>query len=86
MSETKMDQAVNHPNHYTNGTIEVIDYLRDKLTPDQFLGFCMGNVLKYTSRWQFKDGLQDLKKADVYLKWAIEAIEAKQNAESKKET
>lgn len=67
---TKKDM-VNSPSHYT-GNIEVIDYLREKLTPAEFTGFCMGNVLKYSSRWRKKDGLQDLKKAQVYLKWAIE--------------
>jgi len=69
---------VNSPSHYV-GKIECIDYLRDKLTPEEFTGFCMGNVLKYSSRWRKKDGLQDLKKAKVYLEWAIEAAE-KENA------
>ena len=62
---------VNSPSHYI-GKIECIDYLRDKLTKEEFTGFCMGNVLKYSSRWRKKDGLQDLKKAKVYLDWAIE--------------
>lgn len=62
---------VNAPSHYT-GKIECIDYLRDKLTKEEFTGFCMGNVLKYSSRWRKKDGVQDLKKAKVYLDWAIE--------------
>ena len=62
---------VNAPSHYI-GKIECIDYLRDKLTKEEFTGFCMGNVLKYSSRWRKKDGLQDLKKAKVYLDWAIE--------------
>lgn len=67
----KPGDPVNRPNHYV-GKIECIDYLRDKLTPEEFTGFCMGNVLKYSSRWRKKDGLQDLKKAKVYLEWAIE--------------
>lgn len=62
---------VNAPSHYI-GKIECIDYLRDKLTKEEFTGFCMGNVLKYSSRWRKKDGLQDLKKAKVYLDWAIQ--------------
>lgn len=69
-SGTKSD-PVNAPSHYI-GKIECIDYLRDKLTKEEFTGFCMGNVLKYSSRWRKKDGLQDLKKAKVYLEWAIE--------------
>ena len=68
---------VNKPSHYTTGKIEVIDYIKDKLTPEQYVGYCMGNVIKYTSRWQHKGGLQDLEKAEVYLKWAIKA--AKEN-------
>lgn len=70
--------AVNAPQHYV-GKIEVIDYLRDKLTPAEFTGFCIGNVLKYTSRWRKKDGVQDLKKAKVYLEWAIENEDKKQD-------
>lgn len=69
---------VNSPSHYV-GKIECIDYLRDKLTKEEFTGFCMGNVLKYSSRWRKKDGVQDLKKAKVYLEWAIETAE-KENA------
>jgi transcription elongation factor Elf1 len=69
-SEDESD-PVNSPSHYV-GKIECIDYLRDKLTKEEFTGFCMGNVLKYSSRWRKKDGLQDLKKAKVYLEWAIE--------------
>lgn len=72
----KTGDAVNHPNHYA-GKIEVIDYNRDKLTPEEFTGFCMGNVIKYVSRWRKKDGVQDLKKAAVYLQWAIENEEKK---------
>ena len=69
--------SVNHPPHYTSGGIETIDYLRAKLGPLPFLGYCIGNVLKYVSRYQFKNGLEDLKKAQVYLQWAIETMEDK---------
>ena len=65
---------VNHPNHYA-GQIEVIDYIRDKLTTEGFTEYCCGNVLKYISRWRKKDGIQDLKKAQVYLGWMIESAE-----------
>ena len=67
--------AVNHPGHYTFGSIEVIDYIRDKLTPEEFQGYCEGNVLKYVSRWRHKGGVEDLKKAKVYLQWMIESAE-----------
>lgn len=61
------DDAVNNPDHYTRGGIETLDFIRAKLTPEQFIGYCWGNVLKYTARWPFKNGKQDLRKAQFYL-------------------
>lgn len=68
---------VNHPNHYKTGGIETIDYIRAKLGDDGVVNYCMGNVMKYTSRWQDKNGLEDLKKADWYLSYAIDVLESK---------
>lgn len=82
LRETAKDDKVNHPNHYTSGDIETIDYIRDKLTPEEYQGYCVGNVMKYTSRWRKKDGVQDLEKAAVYLQWAIESAKKQQNAEA----
>lgn len=65
---------VNHPKHYA-GEIEVIQYIKDKLTVVGFTEYCCGNVLKYISRWRKKDGVQDLKKAQVYLQWMIDNAE-----------
>lgn len=73
-SEAATDN-VNRPGHYTFGAIEVIDYIRDKMTSEMFQGFCMGNVLKYVSRHKHKNGVEDLKKANVYLGWLIESEE-----------
>ncbi len=65
--------------HYRNGyytNIEVIDYLKDKLTPEQFEGFCLGNMLKYASRANFKGSFEaDIKKAEHYAK-ILEAYRA----------
>jgi len=72
--ETKQDN-INHPPHYTIGGIEVIDYIRAKLTPEEFIGFCRGNVLKYVSRAPHKGGVEDLKKAKNYLDFWIETAE-----------
>lgn len=67
-----MTDNVNHPSHYADKEIEVIDYIRDTLGADEFVGYCIGNVLKYTSRWRKKGGLEDLEKAKVYLEWGIQ--------------
>ena len=37
------------------------------LTPDEVVGFYKGNVIKYLTRFKEKNGLEDLKKARVYL-------------------
>lgn len=63
---------VNHPSHYADKQIEVIDYIRDTLTAEGFVDYCIGNVIKYVSRWRKKGGKEDLEKARVYLDWAIE--------------
>lgn len=68
-----MNDPVNHPAHYADKGIEVIDYIRDTLTPMELTGYCGGNVLKYVSRWRRKNGIEDLQKAAVYLGWMIEA-------------
>lgn len=63
---------VNSPSHYTDGGIETIDFIEAKLGSEGFLGFCLGNALKYISRAGKKDNLeQDLSKAIWYLKRAI---------------
>lgn len=58
---------VNHPTHYTSTKIETIEIIRDKLSSEAFEGFCIGNVLKYVTRYKLKNGLEDLKKARWYL-------------------
>ena len=69
---------VNHPNHYTQGKYEVIDYIEDKLSKEELQGYCVGNVLKYVSRFKHKNGLEDLKKAEWYLNRLITNMEGKE--------
>ena len=49
MIEPKSD-PVNHPAHYKVGGIETIDFIKAKLTPEEYRGYLLGNVLKYASR------------------------------------
>ena len=58
---------VNHPPHYLVGGIEVIDYIKAKLTPEEFRGYLKGNVIKYISRADHKNGMTDWGKADWYV-------------------
>lgn len=67
--------SVNKPAHYNTGRIECIEYIEDKLTKEQYEGFLQGNVIKYVSRYKYKNGVEDLKKADWYLKRLIGVLE-----------
>ena len=54
-TEAKAEQPkpvdnINHPAHYTAGGIETIDFIKAKLTPEEYKGYLKGNVLKYASR------------------------------------
>ena len=66
-----IEDKVNHPSHYM-GKVEVIDYIEDKLSSEQFEGYLAGNVIKYISRYQKKNGVEDLKKGRWYLDKLIE--------------
>ena len=76
-----MSDMINHPQHYTLGKIEVIDFIEDK-----GLNFNLGNVVKYVARAGHKKSsgkamdakaLEDLKKAQWYLNREISSREAK---------
>lgn len=74
VSENGSDR-VNHPSHYCTGGVECIEGIRAALG-DGFVDYCQGNSIKYLWRWRHKGGLEDLKKAQVYLGWMIEAVES----------
>ena len=68
---------VNSPSHYKlDGlNIESIDVIKSILGEEGFKAFCHGNALKYLTRANKKNGIEDFKKAQVYLKWYIEEVE-----------
>ena len=67
------EDTVNHPNHYTYGSIECIDYL-DAIGVGQ--NFCAGNALKYITRYKNKGKpVEDLKKAVFYIEHIIKKLE-----------
>lgn len=72
-----MSDNVNSPKHYQlpGLNIEAIDVIKAVLGDDKFEGYCRGNVIKYILRADAKNGVEDLKKAKVYLDWEIESKE-----------
>ena len=71
------NDAVQHPSHYTQGGIECIEAIKASMTADGFCDYCKGNIIKYIWRWRDKGGVEDLRKASVYLGWLINAAEGK---------
>ena len=67
-----MIDNVNHPSHYTDGKIEVIDFIEQKN-----LNFHRGNAVKYIARAGKKDPekeVEDLRKAVWYLNREIKRL------------
>lgn len=67
-----LEDTVNHPAHYNNGKIEVIDYIEDK-----GFCFCLANAVKYISRAGKKNKdkeIEDLDKAIFYLNRKIKQL------------
>lgn len=73
-----MTKDATNPEHYKQGGLEVVDIWRAKLSPEEFKGLCKGNILKYVMRADYKNHLEDYKKARVYLEWLIEEEEKKE--------
>lgn len=75
-----MGDNVNHPDHYKNiAGVEAIDILNDvvKDLPGKQAAM-LWNTMKYLLRFQKKNGVEDLKKAQNYLQYLINDIEAVQ--------
>lgn len=70
--------AVNHPSHYTAGTLETIDAIEAMVGQAGWspaTGYRLGNVLKYLWRHAAKGGVESLKKARWYLDREIAVAE-----------
>ena len=78
-----MSDNVNHPSHYTDGKIEVIDFIEDKK-----LGYHLGNAVKYICRAGKKDPakeVEDLQKAAWYINREIQRLEAQKQRDARAE-
>ena len=67
-----MNDIINHPSHYTDGKIEVIEFIEDKN-----LNYHKGNAIKYICRAGKKDPqkeTEDLQKAIWYINREIKNI------------
>ena len=70
-------KEVTDPVHY-HFEIEPFDYIHDN-----DMGFAEGNVIKYITRWRYKDGIKDLYKAKKYIEMLISKEEKEEEKRGK---
>tara|TARA_B100000530_G_scaffold15475_4_gene10779 strand:- start:1484 stop:1702 length:219 start_codon:yes stop_codon:yes gene_type:complete len=56
--------------HYKNCTIQPVVYIESNK-----LGFLMGNVVKYVTRYSVNSNVQDLEKAKHYIELQLQLLE-----------
>lgn len=69
----KVEDVVNHPIHYNKSGIETIDAIK-AMTNEGFEYYLQGNIMKYLWRYKYKNGVEDLEKAQWYLNKLISTI------------
>ena len=65
----KSENKINPEHYHPHGIIthEPIEIMKNMLTPDAYRGYLVGNVIKYVSRYDKKNGIEDLEKAKKYI-------------------
>ena len=76
------DFRVNNPPHYNKGDIECIDAIEAMLTHEEYVGYLRGNSLKYRWRFRYKNGIQDLEKAEWYENRLMDILNTEENNET----
>lgn len=72
----KLSDNINHPSHYTGGAVECIDALAAATSGLSGLeAVCTANAIKYLWRWKHKNGVEDLEKAQWYIRHLIITLE-----------
>lgn len=67
---------VNHPSHYTQGKVECIDALESATIGKSGIeAVCVSNIVKYLWRYEEKNGIEDVKKAQFYLNRLLSTLE-----------
>ena len=65
---TDKEDMVNHPPHYKKGDMEAIKVIEAGIGDQGFIGYLLGNIMKYLLRFPHKGKpVEDLKKARWYL-------------------
>ena len=67
MYQMMVNEVDKKAKYHDAGGISFLDIAEAKLTPEQFEGFLLGNILKYSTRANFKGcKLRDVEKVEIY--------------------
>jgi hypothetical protein len=67
---------VNSPSHYTQAGIECIDAITAAVSGKTGIeAVCVANVIKYLWRYEMKNGVEDVKKAQWYLNRLVSELD-----------
>lgn len=76
---TEVDM-VNQPPHYTQGGIECIDAIKAAITgKPPYEAWLVGQVIRYLWRYNFKNGVQDIEKAQFYINKLLQEVKNSDN-------
>lgn len=70
-AKTNVSDPIN-PSHYKQGSVECVDAIKSALTPEEFRGYCKGNIIKYVWREREKGQDESLSKANWYINKVLE--------------
>ncbi len=71
-------EMVQHPAHYNQGKVECIDAMAAATVNKRGIeAICVSNIIKYLWRYEAKNGLEDVKKAQFYLNRLVDELEDK---------
>ena len=90
MEAEQMEDMVNSPSHYTNGSIECIDAMKSMThgaIVSAFVSYCWLASFKFLWRWHYKGKpIQDLEKARWYINKMIEKLKEEDEVHNKSKT
>jgi len=70
LTKNKATGTAKEATHYQNSAVQPLCYMQKLMTPSQFEGFLIGNVIKYRMRAEYKGKYEeDIQKANQYAYW-----------------
>lgn len=71
----KNDGSSKCQSHYQVGSKQPIEVMQEVMSPEEFQGFCRGNIIKYAMRLGHKDdSIKEAGKIKQYAIWLVDSL------------